>query len=478
MRGSDWISGVATLVIAFLLGAFEARGEDLLLSDEVVPWQDLGKGQEELIRRPELVLEAVRSMLPSDEEAKTTSPMTSFLGRGPIAPGFEVPGGAVVQPQLVIWGEYRYGLQTFDNGLRNVSEFVNRLDLFANLYLSQTERFVIGFRPLDRDGDFTGYRSGGGSGDGWDEHFNADPQVFFFEGDLGEMFPNWDPEDRRHADFNLAVGRMPLEFQDGLMLNDSFDAVSLTRSSLFGFGSSALRVTGVYGFNEINRGDNREDGDASLYGLFAAADYEKATYEVDLVYVDGDAKTGGDGVYLGLGQVRRFGHWNSTLRANFSWALDDETAAVSTGTLLFSQLSRTMTYNRDIGYANLFWGIDDYASAARDPAVGGPLGRTGLLFDAVGLGEYGSALGNRANAAVGGALGYQHFLDERNRKQVVGEIGGRVATEEEGRSAGAVGARYQQAMGKHTIFLIDGFGALYDDDQAGYGGRCEMRFKF
>ena len=378
----------------------------------------------------------------------------------------------------MLWGEYRYALQTFDNGLRNVSEFVNRLDLFANINLTDTERFVIGFRPLDREGKFTGYRTGGGSGDGWDEHLDGDPQVFFFEGDIGEMFPNLDPEDRRHADYNLAVGRMPLEFQDGLMINDTFDAVALTRASLFGFGASALRVTAVHGFSEIHRNDNRKDGSARLYGMFVAADYEKATYELDVAYVDGSDGGGDDGAYLGVGQTRRFGYWNSTLRANFSWALDDETAAVSTGTLLFSQLSRTMTYNNDIGYFNAFWGIDDYASAARGPSMGGPLGRTGLLFDAVGLGEYGSGLGNRPNAAVGGALGYQHFIGDRNRKQIVGEIGGRVATREEGRSAGAVGARYQQALGKHSIFVLDGFGALYDDDQAGYGARCEMRFKF
>ena len=464
-----------------LMAALTVHGEGeecLLLSDDVIPWEQLGVEEEPLLRRPELILEAFRPEPSMELELGQKMWPTPFLGRGPIAPGFEVPGGEVLQPQVVLWGEYRYGLQTFDNGLRNVSEFVNRLDLFASINLSATERFVIGFRPLDREGMFTGYRTGGGGGDGWNEHLDGDPQMFFFEGDIGEMFPNWDLEDRRHADYNLAVGRMPLNFQDGLMVNDSFDAIGLTRSSLFGLGSSALRITGLFGFNEIHRADNRKDGGAQLYGIFVAADYEKSTYEVDVAYVDGHDGNGDDGAFVGVGQTRRFGYWNSTLRANFSWSLDNETAAVSTGTLLFSQLSRTMTYNHDIGYANLFWGIDDYASAARDPVSGGPLGRTGLLFDAVGLGEYGSALGNRANAAVGGALGYQHFLDERNRKQIVGEIGGRVATREGVRSAGAVGARYQQAIGKHTIFVFDGFGAIYDDDQAGYGARCEMRFKF
>ena len=82
--------------------------------------------------------------------------------------------------------------------------------------------------------------------------------------------------------------------------------------------AQAQRMKLHYGFNEIDRNDNRKDGGASLYGLFAAADYEKATYEIDVAYVDGGDGDGDDGTFLGLGQLRRFGHWNSTLRANFS----------------------------------------------------------------------------------------------------------------------------------------------------------------
>ena len=33
-------------------------------------------------------------------------------------------------------------------------------------------------------------------------------------------------------------------------------------------------------------------------------------------------------------------------------------------------------------YANVFWGIDRFASAARGPTTGGPLGRTGILIAA------------------------------------------------------------------------------------------------
>ena len=227
-------------------------------------------------------------------------------------------------------------------------------------------------RPLDQGGDFTGYRFGGNQGSGGEEAFNLEVRSLYFEGDFGELFPGLDPDDSGRLDYGFSIGRQPVEFQDGIMINDNFDAFGITRSSLFLLGSSATRITGMYGRNEINRGDNVLDRDASIYGLFLSSDYEKSTYDVDVAYVDGSQESGGDGLYLGLAQTRRFGHLNSTLRANFSWALDEETPAVSTGTLLTAQLSRTPTWNNDLIYLNLFAGIDDYTSAARDPSVGGP----------------------------------------------------------------------------------------------------------
>ena len=55
------------------------------------------------------------------------------------------------------------------------------------------------------------------------------------------------------------------------------------------------------------------------------------------------------------------------------------------------------------------------------------MGRTGILFAAVGLGRYGAALGNRADNAVGGSLGYQMFF-KRTRQQLIVELGGRKHT--------------------------------------------------
>jgi hypothetical protein len=74
-----------------------------------------------------------------------------FLGTGTLKPGVGLPTGAVWHPSLLLFGTFRSALQTFDGGegVARTSEWANRLDLFAQLRLSATERLILGLRPLD-----------------------------------------------------------------------------------------------------------------------------------------------------------------------------------------------------------------------------------------------------------------------------------------------------------------------------------------
>lgn len=477
--------------------------ESLLLSDEVVPYEELG---EDFIERPRLVTEVLEDRIYEEnrerariiEEAHETGDYSlledaparrnlfggnPFLAPGDLYKGFEIPTGAVWQPVFILYGEMRSAVQTFDNGITDVTEWTNRLDLFGNLYLTPTERFHFQLRPLDRDGGFTGYQFEGDD-EGFFETFSSRVQTFFFEGDLGEIFPRWDPDDHRHFDYGIALGRQPLNFQDGILLNDSIDSIGVSRASLFHFGANATRLTGYFGFNQIHRGDNRRDSDAMIYGLSSSLDYDKTTLEFDLAYVDGDPSTGGDGLYAGVGDTRRIGEWNSTTRLNGSLALQDETPAVGTGGVLTSQLSRTMIHSDDIFYFDTFWGFGDFTSAARDPATGGPLGTIGILYASPGLGQFGGPLGNQVGDSLGFALGYQHFFGAKKKAQLIGELGGRVATEDPGENSLGFALRYQRAMSQHSILQLDAFIAGYDDDtrplrdDIGHGLRCEWRYRF
>jgi hypothetical protein len=411
-----------------------------------------------------------------------------FLGAGDIPEGIELPTGAIWTPALWVFGNYRTGFNYFDTGDDDtrVLEWANSMDVFFNLQLSGTERILLGLAPFhdDDNAEFSGYAFEPDSRDGFVNGLNPDIETFFFEGEFGEIFPELDPEDSGIYDFGFSVGRQPIFFQDGMMFNDRMDSVALTRDTVIIPGFSVdTRLTGLFAWNEINRDDNREDQDAFAVGLFTETDFPWSSTSLDVAYVfsDDDDTDGGDGFYIGASATQRIDvfdtTWNTTFRANGSVATEEESAAVSTGGLLFAEISTTPKGTEDVAYGNFFWGIDEYSSAARDNLAGGPLGRVGLLFAAVGLGNYGAPLSNRADEVVGGAIGYQKFFNDF-RTQVVLEVGGRKGTAERIDDAAAIGARLQQAIGNRFIIRLDGFARWQEDLGEGFGARTELLTRF
>ena len=125
-------------------------------------------------------------------------------------------------------------------------------------------------------------------------------------------------------------------------------------------------------------------------------------------------------------------------------------------------------------YVNAFAGIDQYAPAARQ--AGGPLGLAGLLF--AGNGLAGPAIGNKANDAYGGAIGYQMFFSPALRRNLIFELGGKKDGSEGGidRVGGAV--RYSQAIGRRTFFEIGGFLVGQESIDDAYGIRTKLSVIF
>ena len=182
-------------------------------------------------------------------------------------------------------------------------------------------------------------------------------------------------------------------------------------------------------------------------------------------------------MYFAASAVQRIGQLNTAFRVLTSIPCHAETPQVGQGELLFAEVSWTPPHSHDVMYVNVYWGIDDYSSAARGPDTGGPLGRTGILYSAVGLGRYGAALGNRPRNSAGASLGWQMFFDE-TRKQLILEIGGQDGTNGQDNAAIAFAARYQQAIGQNMIFRLDGFVAGRENALPSRGVRMEVVVKF
>lgn len=408
-----------------------------------------------------------------------------FLDTGTLDPGFELPTGAVWQPSLMVFGTYRTAIQTFHDGRTDTTftEWANRLDLFANLQLSGTERILAGIRPLDQDTRFTGYYFNPENADidkGWHGEFNADITTLFFEGDFGEIFPNIDPDDSQPLDFGFSVGRQELFYQEGILINDTIDSVGVTKNNIFPEGFSNLQLTFLYGWENINRDDNDRKSNQHLFGFFTEADVGSSTFNIDMVYVHdaSDSSLNESSFHWGASAVQRIGYLNTSFRAFGSYTADEDSAAASEGHLLFGEVSWVPFGTKDNMYVNGFVGFDEYSSAARDENTGGPLGRTGILFAAVGLGRYGAPLGNNADKSWGAAVGYQMFFGTFKRTQLVLEAGLRDGLSDEEPFSAAIGASFQQALGQRTVFRVDSFMAGGEERKPSYGLRAEFVFQF
>ena len=122
--------------------------------------------------------------------------------------------------------------------------------------------------------------------------------------------------------------------------------VGITRNSLVFGGISNLRMTGLYGWNNINRGNNaltnnNHEHSADLFGLEAEADTAlNNTVSVDLLYVNDNRDK--NAWYMGAASTQRFGWLNSTFRINASLPESKGSPTVGSGVLLLSQLSSTL----------------------------------------------------------------------------------------------------------------------------------------
>jgi len=409
-----------------------------------------------------------------------------FLGTGTLSPGFTLPTGAVWQPSLIAFGTLRTALQssildTEDDEFRT-TEVATRLDLFTNLQLSGSERLVFGMRNFDQNGRFTSYVFDSdlpGIEEGGQEELNAEVGTLFFEGDFGEIFPNISPRDFKPTDIGFSVGRQPIFFQEGMLINDTMDGIGLTWNSLQPTKTSNFRSTVFYAWNNVDRNNiNLESG--NLFAIFNAIDFPKSTVEFDVAHSAGRGGYG-DLTAFGISAVQRFGKVNTSFRILGS-SLDEDTSSflvpnglTGEGALFFSEISWTPHHTHDHAYVTTFWAFDTYHSIANGPGNGGPLGRVGINFAGVGLGTYGSPLSSFASDVAGGAIGYQAFSHD-TRRQLIVELAGRFGTRDEIGDQAGVTLRYQVALGRRFAIVLDGSASYFEsfDDDTFYGGRVEL----
>lgn len=441
------------------------------LKDEYVPFKTEKTDKHEIGRLPERPPLAVEWG-------------NGFLDTGNLHPGFEIPViGAVWQPRLWAYAINRTTVQTFEDGRsgrQRETELSNRLDVFANLQLTGTEKLLLGIRPTDnnRPDRFTRYTFDGAS-EGFNNELDLNIETLFFEGDLGSLFPVLDKSGVRPLDLGFTVGRQPVIFQEGILINDTIDAVGFIRNNIPFPGTSNFRVSGMWGWNRLDRNDfGRDPGRENMYALFIAADAQLSTYNLDLIYVDDE--NNGDGFYVGASAIQRvpaLGGISTAFRINSSFALEDEIPGnvVGTGTLITAEFSKNVKQSDDIVYFNSFLGIGNFTQAGREAVVGGPLANTGILFASPNLSTYGAELDPfTSDSVIGGAIGYQAFWDNKRRNLIL-EAAARHDLSGEGFDSLGLGFQLQQAVGRHVQLQFESFYAFNEDRDDGFGARAEVQ---
>ena len=390
----------------------------------------------------------------------------------------------MIQPQFFFYGLFRTGVQTFDNGVDpRVTQWVNSLQLFANFNATPTERFLTEFRPLDNTSNFSGYNFEPTSGpdSGWQNALNGRLYQLFFEGNFLSLFPGLDNGRSSLLGFDFAIGRQQLFLQSGVLINDTIDMVGLTHPSLFWLGGSATTATFIYSWGNIHRSGGYPQQLRAAHRRLPPQRLTSSTVELDFFYSPANQAAGGDGFYFAASAIQRFGKINTNFTVASSIAtnrLTPDQTTVNNGGLLFAQISTDVPGTENILYLNGFWAIERFTSASRAADAGGPLGQTGLLFAATGLGDFGAALGSTATNSVGSALGYQIFFGNLYRKQLTLEIGAQSETTGPTQKSIAAGIQYQQAFGQHWVWVVGAIGALQEDKGPLYGLRTELDFSF
>jgi len=316
-----------------------------------------------------------------------------------------------------------------------------------------------------------------------DNKLNRQVRTLFFQGDIGEMFPNLDRTDRGRWDIGIAVGRQQFEIQDGVLIFDNLDAVGVTRNTIIPRGGSNLQITGFYGWNGLHGSNNVARTNVELFGGTVVADVGKSTVNGAFFFVH-DRAGQDDGAYWALSRIRRVGHLNTSIRVLGSYAL---TAAarplvpiVDTGHLVILELSKTPAWTQDLFWITAFAVAGDFTSASRVPGSGGPLAHVGIFFASSGEGRYAAPFNNRARDAAGGSVAYQKLFGPLGRRQLVFEADARVSPDRTQETAFGGGIRYQQAFGRRLMLQFDGFSkyARFSGKGIGLGLRMESRIEF
>jgi len=391
-------------------------------------------------------------------------------------------------PRFYVYGDYRAAAAYNDQNGRDVGVLAQRLNLEWDLWLTSTERFHMFTGPFQEGNNFMRFEFDDGQGEFFNEldFFNADTDTLFFEGDLGYMIGGWTG---RYAPFDLpiAVGLIPLLFQNGVWMEDAFVGVAATipaRNSPW-LDWSNYDVTFFAGFDQLTSpafaGSNAA---ANVFGVTTFIEAQGGYIEAGYAFLDDTSVFDRSYHNVGLSYTRRYLNLvSNSMRVILNTGQDGPQAArTADGVLLIAENSflTPWPYNV-IPYVNLFVGFDDPQSVGRAGAAGGVLRNTGILFESDILTGY-PTLDATGNDTCGAAIGVDLLAPDFTHQLILEAAALQAFGDPTFRNAPGdqygVGLRYQVPISHAHLLRFDLMHGWLENAADLSGARAEFRWKF
>jgi hypothetical protein len=391
-------------------------------------------------------------------------------------------------PRFYLYGDYRAAVAYNAQNGRDKGVLAHRINLEWDLWLTATERFHMSTGPFQEGNDFMRIEFDDDDVEFENEldFFDEDTDALFFEGDLGYILGGWRGQ---YASFDLpvAVGLIPLLFQNGIWMEDAILGVAATipaRNSPW-LDWSNYDVTFFAGFDQITSPAFADSNAAAhLAGVTTFIESRGGYYEVGYAFLDDTAGLGRSYHNVGVSFTRRYVNLVSNSMRVIVNAGQDGPEALRTadGALLIAENSflTRWPYNV-IPYVNLFAGFDDPQSVARAGAAGGVLRNVGILFESDNLTGY-HTLDASGNDVYGAAIGIDLLAPEFTHQLILEAAVLQVMGDDAFRNAPGdqygIGARYQVPISHAHLLRFDVMRGWFENTDDATGARAEFRWKF
>lgn len=410
---------------------------------------------------------------------------TPLYENGPWPPSYNWLGPTnPVRPKFYVYGDFRTAVANNNNVGNAQTVWANRLNLDIDFWLTATERFHMFWGPLDEGQQFSGLIFDADRVDVNDhlDLWDQNTDTMFFEGDLGYI---WGGLTGQSAPFDLpfAVGLVPMVFQNGIWMEDSFVGAAATipakNSPLLDIAN--FDTTFFVGFDELTTQAFAGDDNANFVGATTFIERRGGYLELGWAYVDDPANQGRDYHNFGMSYTRRYLNLvSNSMRAIVNTGQggpEDQRTADGVLLLMENSLISRLPYNV-VPYFNLFAGFDRPQPLGR---LQGPLKNTGINFESDLLTGY-PTLDDSGNDTYGGAFGVdllgaqfdRQFIVEAAVLQAFGDPATRIAPGDEY----AVGVRYQRKLNNALILRADAMHGWIQNSNDVDGVRVELRHKF